>query len=204
MKRTIWLRIVVLTLLTSVATGLALLGMHITEDWGGLWLNLGTELGGAALIYLLFERLIGQRERQETRKADLIVQLCSNVEDRATAALEQLRRQGWLYDGSLQEANLSNADLRSQDLTGADLRNSKLRGACLQEAILLNAKLQGADLTGADLVGAVLGATNSEGSEEAVAAARFDENTVLPNGTPWTPGIDVAQFTHRELLIAWW
>jgi len=48
----------------------------------------------------------------------------SGVRDVAVPAADELRRRGWLTDGSLRGANLSRADLR-----GANLREANLSGA---------------------------------------------------------------------------
>jgi hypothetical protein len=95
-------------------------------DWGGLWLNWGTDLGGAAVTYYLFERVIGHMEKLEAekkeleaKKADLIAQMGSRVKDAAIAAVEELRPHGWLRDGSLEGTILSGANLQGAYLVMA-------------------------------------------------------------------------------------
>ena len=176
MESTAQLRMRVLLVLIVMVLGALVLSFGAalwTGDWGGLWLNWGTELGGAAVTYYLFERVIGhmeklkaEKEEREAKKADLIAQMGSSVKDVAIAAAEELRRHGWLRDGSLQGAILS--------------------GANLEGAYLVMANLQGAVLIGANLQG-----------------AKFDDNTTLPDDTRWTRDTDMARFTDPEHPDLW-
>ena len=70
---------------------------------------------------------------------------------------------------------------RAENPVIPNLQEADLRGANLQEANLWGANLQGADLGG----------------------ATFDENTMLPDGTKWTPGTDMGRFTDREHPDFW-
>ena len=115
------------------------------QEWGGLLLNLGTEMAGAALTYGLFDLFIARAERQAEKKANLMTQMGSSVRDVAISAADELRQIGWLTDGSLQEALLSGADLRGADLSGADLSGADLSGANLTDEQLAQARsLEGA------------------------------------------------------------
>ena len=114
-------------------------------------------------------------------------------------------------------ANLKGADLRDANLKGADLRDANLKGAVLadanlQGAVLADANLQGADLERAnlqeaDLFAANLHEANLEGAKFQAANLRmadleltflieteFDENTVLPDDSRWTPDTDIYKF----------
>jgi hypothetical protein len=164
----------------------ALLGALPIGDYGkGLFLNLGTELAGALVTYLLLEIIIGRRERLEAKKEDLIHKMGSIMRDVAVPAAEELLRQGWLRDGSLQWADLREADLEEAYLAGArlqmttvyeaNLQRADLNEAYLQGAILTMTKLEGARLVGANLEGAALKWANLQG-------ARFDDNATLPDG----------------------
>ena len=210
MENTEQLRKRVLVGLGAGALVCLLSGMLLDGDWGGLFLNLGTELAGALATYLLLERFIGRRER----KADLIEQLGSSVKDVAIAAAEKLRSRGWLYDGSLQDADLiganlqwawlSEANLQGARLTGANLQGAwlsgaNLQGAHLERANLMFTKLQGADLTGANLQGAYLSRDWSRLWIGGVTQeAYFDESTVLPDGRKWTRDVEMARFMDPE------
>jgi len=168
------LRARVLAVLLAVALASSLVGVFFSRDWTGWLLNFGVEMAGAVATYALLDIFFGRRERREARKADLIARLGSRVPDVAAAATEELRRQGWLGDGSLKGAflwganlesvRLGSADLRWADLRGANLQGAILEDANLQGAILEDADLQGADLWGADLRWALLGDANLQGA----------------------------------------
>ena len=99
------------------------------QTWGGLLLNLGSEMAGAVATYALLEIFVGGRERREAKKADLIAQLSSDVRDVAVPAAEELRRHGWLGDGSLRRADLQEANLQGANLTWATVANEQLTQA---------------------------------------------------------------------------
>jgi hypothetical protein len=197
MESTARLRKWVLVGLAVGALVSSLLGTLPIGDYGkGLALNLGTELAGALMTYILLELVIGRRERREAKKADLIAQMGSNVKDVAIAAAEELARRGWLYDGSLQGAHLANANLQGAHLIGANLQVVFLAAANLQGAFLMEADLQWAILVWANLQGANLVNANLQGAD-------FDEDTTLPDGTKWTPGTDMTRFTDPRRSDFW-
>lgn len=120
-----------------------------------LWANVGTELASIAITVLLIDKLI-QRRDVEMDRARLVRDFRSEVRDAALRAVEELRAQGWLYDGSLQYADLSRCNLDSVDLSKVDLADADLSLASLQRANLSLANLQGADLNSADMTSASL------------------------------------------------
>jgi len=145
MKSTAWLRVgVVFVVLMGSAGALLRWALHRPDDdLKGLALNLVTELAGAAVVYFLFELVIERMERGEAekkalegKKAALIAQMGSKVHDVAIAAAEELRRHGWLTDGSLQGANLRGANLQGAALSKANLQGARLLGANLQEVLV--------------------------------------------------------------------
>jgi uncharacterized protein YjbI with pentapeptide repeats len=171
MKSTARLRIGVLLILIVVGLVSSLVALLWgSQEWDGLALNLGSEMVGAIVTYLLLELFIGRSEL----KAHLIAQMGSKVQDVAIAAAEELRRHGWLCDGSLQGANLGGAKLQRAHLAwarlqrayleAAELQGADLFGAELQGAYLAVAKLQGADLSEANLQKAILTRTNLQGA----------------------------------------
>lgn len=122
MESTARLRKGVLVGLGAVALLFLALGVLPIGDYlKGLFLNLGTELVGAAATYYVLDLLIGSRAEGEGKKAALIAQLGSRVHDVAVAAAEELRQYGWLYDGSLREANLPFANLEGANLSHAGI-----------------------------------------------------------------------------------
>jgi hypothetical protein len=231
MKVKEWLRRNTIPLLIGLALVVGL-GLSVGAAWltgycQGLVLNLGTEVIGAVATYFLFAELIGRREL----KADLIARMGSRVHDVAIAAVEELRRYGWLTDGSLRGAILVEANLEHAHLGGADLRGAFLRGANLQRALLVEAhlhhanltfanlqkadlqradlgitNLQNADLTEANLKGAILSGTNLEGAilrQANLEEIDYNPHVTLPDGTKWTPGTRTARFTDPHHPDFW-
>jgi hypothetical protein len=139
-------------------------GILLTGDWGGLLLNVGAELGGALATYVLLELFIRRREEEEVKKANLIAQMGSRVNDVAVAAAEELRRRGSLTDGSLQGVDLTGANLEGADLSRANLEGVRLEFARLQRANLYGANLKRVNLYVAQLQGANLEEANLEGA----------------------------------------
>jgi uncharacterized protein YjbI with pentapeptide repeats len=111
-----------------------------------------------------------------------------------------------LWGANLRGANLRFAKLQEANLTRADLRGAYLREANLQSADLCQAKLQGANLSRtnlqeaelieARLQGADLGEANLQGAY--LLNAEFDENTILPDKSHWTPATDMTRFTQPD------
>jgi uncharacterized protein YjbI with pentapeptide repeats len=185
MKRLELLRWLVLALLLVGAVVTSLVAVLNGESLSGLLLNVGSEMAGAVLTYALFELVIARREGQGTEKAELIAQMDSNVRDVAVAAVEKLRRCGWLTDGSLHGSSFWSADLAGADLSNADLRKVKfdypnlenanfrfanmqgtrLSVANLQEAFFFRTDLRGAHLGNSDLKSANLTWANLEGAD---------------------------------------
>ena len=233
MESAVQLRKRVLLVLIVMALVSSLWAVWHTGDWEGLALNFGTEMVGAVVTYILLELVIGgmeereaKRGEREAKKVNLIAQLGSRAQDVAIAASEELARLGWLYDGSLQgaplamanlqRANLDEANLQGASLSGARLQGAYLARANLQGAVLLGANLQGASLSGARLQGAYLNWVNLQGAylveanlqgafllQANLQGAEFDEDTIVPDGTKWTPGTDMARFTHPDHPDFW-
>ena len=103
-------------------------------------------------------------------------------------------------------ASLRRAKLQRVILTGANLQKTNLAWAKLQEAILGEANLQEANLSRADLQGAGLVGANLRGVNLLRAnldGALAHENTILPDGTKWTPDTDTARFTDPKHPDFW-
>ncbi|MFZ4828025.1 MAG: pentapeptide repeat-containing protein [Phototrophicaceae bacterium] len=115
-----------------------------------------------------------------------------------------------LRNVQLSRANLANVRLGSANLSKSDIQDCILHSANmvktnLHEANLLHADLSGATLLYADLKGANLGYTElgdvaMRGANLAnvhnINQARFNENSVLPNGDRWQKGYDLRIFTE--------
>lgn len=196
--------------------------------WADVSQGLVTEMAGAIatfwLINLIFE---GRRQREQKseaiaeRKAALIRQMRSSINEEAIRAVEEMRSHGWLTDGSLHKANLMvanlqgavlfNANLQAADFQNANLQKTNLRVANLQGANLRVANLQGADLRVANLQGANLRAanlqetnlrdSNLQGTD--LEDVNLDTSTTLPDGTKWTLETDMTHFTDHEHPNFW-
>jgi hypothetical protein len=143
----------ILFVLMAVALALTVIATVIgDQSWDAGIMNLGTELAGAAATYWLLQQIIGRRLTKE----QLIARMGSSIRDVAVPAADELRRQGWLIDGSLEGAWLVEANLERANLNSANLKAARLSRARLGWATLIDADLQAADLRAADLRGAVL------------------------------------------------
>lgn len=106
-----------------------------------------------------------------------------------------------LIRANLQGVNLAYIDLRETVLIWAGLQEAILTGSDLRGAVLFRANLQGADLTGSDLRQAYLMKANLQ--EACLDAARFDTNTILPDGSLWNPDVDLSCFIDPEHENFW-
>ena len=102
--------------------------------------------------------------------------------------------------------NLRGANLEKADLGGANMREVILIGANLSCANMCNthlasARLQEATLSGVNLCEANLWGANLQGAT--LDGAEFSSETVLPDGTRWTPDTDISRFTDQEHPNFW-
>ncbi len=193
-----------------------------------MYANVATEAASIALTILIIDNIYRRRQTQADKRR-LLRLMASHYNVIVLQAVDELKMNGWLYDGTLRGARLWEADWQGADIPHADLQEAKLwkanlRGAGLWQANLANAymhdaylvgtKLQHANLMGADLQsanledadlytadleGACLQNANLKGAHlhgANLKAVRFDEDTVLPDGTNWKPGVDMTRFTH--------
>lgn len=130
-------------------------GVHWLELIEEFYANLSWELTGIAVTILLIDRLY-QRAAMKREQSQLLHQLHSHDHNIVLQALDLLRINGWLEEGTLVNLNLADANLRSANLRYADLRYVVLRGCDLRNADLRDADLTGADLQHANLRGAQL------------------------------------------------
>jgi hypothetical protein len=197
----------VLLVLVLVAGASSLAGVLLGEQtWDALAVNLGTEMAGAVLTYALLELVVGGRQRRKAKERDLIVQFGSTVKDVAVAASEELRRYGWLYDGSLAGVKLENASLEGTDLFRASLGGVNLSRADLSEALLTAANLSEADLywanlTRANLTAADLYRANLGGATLAAADLREANLREANLGGADLGGASLCQANLREAIV---
>lgn len=127
----------------------------------GFWQHFGTEVFGAFLTFLLIGILIDTRRKRD----DLIRQMGSRGNDMALSAVDELRKQQWLEDGTLMHARLGHANLERADLGSAKLEWVNLPSASLRGARLNSANLAGAVFWHANLEEAKLVFTNLPGAD---------------------------------------
>jgi hypothetical protein len=96
------------------------------------------------------------------------------------------------------EAKLNGAKLRRASLHSVNLVIAQLIAANLYEAQLTNANLDSADCRYANLCKADLRGANLKSADLTDALidrkTRFDETSILPDGTTWSPGRDLREF----------
>lgn len=151
--------------------------------------SLFPEAVGILFTVLVLERLNEQRSTRNC-KEQLIRQMRNPNHHLALMAVQELRAKGWLTDGSLRGAYLDRTNLQGGSLRDSDLRGASLRGANLRDIHPYGANFSAADLTGADLLRADLSRTRLEGAR-------------LPDGTMWTPNVDLARFTDEAHPDRW-
>lgn len=216
---------IVLLGMAMLTTGFAI---GITQDWGGMLLNFGTELLGAFVTFLLLDTILASRDEQESKqkrteelRQRLIHKLGSAINVEARRAAEELRALGWLTDGSLNEIELINANLEGVDLRGAKLRGARLYRANLRNAKLFDADLSEAVLTAADLSNAscrrlkldnaTLNGAKFEGAKQlgrqTLACAHRLKGAIMPDGKRYNGSFclngDLSQFEkHCEKIKA--
>lgn len=145
-------------ILLSIVFGLW--GYHSLEDFLA---NASTELASIALTVLIIDALNENRATREL-KARLIREMGSADRGTALRAIEELKAQGWLKDGSLHGAFLWRANLKEVWLDNANLQHVQLHLANLRKAHLKAADLREATLADTDLAEAELVAANLEGA----------------------------------------
>lgn len=127
--------------------------------------------------------------------------------DLSRADLESANLQdAWLGEANLRYAKLTSANLHGAELgdctlehsnlANANLGEAKLKKADLRRASLYDAELEQACLDGADLCGSYLLYANLR--DASLQETRFDEATVLPDGTNWTSNTDMSRFTEAQ------
>ncbi|HEX2623428.1 MAG TPA: pentapeptide repeat-containing protein [Phototrophicaceae bacterium] len=179
---------------------------------------------GVMVLAPYFQPRLDEATLLKQRQTQLVQEAGSQVGYQALAAIKQLRDQGWLtgdtgllagaylvqadlqkadltdanlYRAKLESANLQGADLTSANLDDADLEGANLQGARVVDASLRAVNLQEANLQGADLTGATL--ENADLGHDNGYPTIFDQSTILPDGSRWTPETDMTRFTKAIL-----
>ena len=184
--------------------------------------NLGAGLVDTVVTILVIDSIARRTERRQVKR-EFITSLRSASSSSAGELLERAREKGWLRDGTLAGADLVGAQLERCDLegarlvrvdfTGAILKGSNMFGASLNQAhfiradmgavdlrlahlretSLYRANLQHSQLDGSDLRGAVM--RHADLQSASMERCKFDGRTILPDGTKWSPTVDISIFT---------
>lgn len=182
--------------------------------------NVATELIGVAVTIVFVNRYQDQRALDHLAK-ELVFEVRYGENADVIRAINRMRfyddDYGWYssrnsllveahlgnarLDGAdLADANLTRANLGAARLEYADLARAKLIQAKLEQAFLTECQLEGADLHNAYLVGAQLkraylvGANLTGADLKAVSL----DGAILPDGSTYTKGRDLREFTHPE------
>jgi len=129
---------------------------------------------------------------QNDSQNELITALLSPDWQTAMSAVEELRTQNWLYDGSLMGAELHGVDWHSGDLFMANMEQADMRGGNFSEANLFMSKLAGANFQGANF-------TRTGLTEASLAGANLRE--AIFEGAECTP-TDFSQANLQEAKMA--
>ncbi len=132
----------------------------------------------------------------DLRETTLVNMNLSGANLASTKLEEAFANQSDLSRTLIHRAKMQNATFKYSNFTLAHLQLTNLTGTNLTgsnftSANLCNTRLCGANLTGANLTDAFLGYT-----------VIYDENTILPDGTHWSPERDLAEFgaETREII----
>lgn len=225
-----WLAIAVLGYLV-VISGLIKAADHGREThWlFSLIGELNSEFTGAlvtGILFLVVLAIPSERQAERELQERLIREMGSQNNGIALQAVGELKAQDWLFDGTLRNqyfvgANLTAADLWFADVQAAILWDANFSSAELVKANLSytdlsNANLQGADLSDANFSYANLWRANLQEStlkftnfdqadlaEADFSEAAFEEDTILPDGSNWSPDTDMARFTDPDHPNFW-
>lgn len=171
-NRVLKARMIVIPVLLIGGIVASLAGLAHSGDWDSFALNLGTELLGAVLTFVLLELILGQQERQEERtkeelenQAHLIRQMRSKNNGMALQAVEELRAKGWLMGDTLQGADLYRANLEGTNLAAVNLEDATLREAILQGGYMRGINLEDANLCDANCLASVMRDARMRGAD---------------------------------------
>ena len=195
-----------LFVLVTVALFSALTGALLSNQWEDLIMHFGLEMAGAVAAFVLVDQVLNRSDERKLLNCEMIPRLRSRVNNVALAAIEELGNLGWLYDESLRGAYLSGANWQGAKLRDADLQEALLAAANLQGADLFRTNLQGTHFWRANLRDTNLTAANLQDAilqEANLTGAIFSDASVLPDGTTWKPGTDMARFTDPKHPDAW-
>ena len=146
--------------------------------------NIVTESISIAVTVLIIDSLNERRSRKELKER-LKRQLWSKDQGLALNAINELRANGWLTDGSLENINLPYAVLDRAELKGAVLNGANFHRASLRRAYIGHAHLRNCDFSQADLTLSVFNHSDLTGSDftNAILDNASFENAILVGAT---------------------
>ena len=153
-------------------------GFDVVEALGKI--SIGIESDIMRLLDALDQYRTNQRDVRDQQRR-LLHEVCGDSNEAACKAINALRHKGWLTgeDAWLtgQEGILKGADLSLANLARTNLEKANLEGTNLSFATLINANLKD---------------------------ARFSIQTILPDGSRWTPKTDMRRFTDPRHIDFWY
>lgn len=103
--------------------------------------------------------------------------------------------------GDFKNVLFGGANLSESIFNYANMVNAKLSKANLSKAQIFRSNLRSADLSGAILRGASF--IDTDLSNVVFTDAEFDETTILPDNTHWTPQLNLSRFTDPSAPDFW-
>ena len=202
----------------------------IFNVFNDFYANVSSELISIVITVLVLDRLNERRQNaQELRRLTALMNSDENMITKIAVA--ELRARGWLENNSLKgshfhEANLKKARLESvvmercsffrSNMEGAILSKSNfnqshftltnLRRASMSDTNFQDSSLANADLAFSTIVGCNLRKTNLAGvnlKNAVLLDCQFDEGTILPDETYWTPNANMKWYTDPEHPDFW-
>ncbi|PJF39740.1 MAG: hypothetical protein CUN55_13675 [Phototrophicales bacterium] len=111
-----------------------------------------------------------------------------------------------LSGATITNCKAQRAKLNNADMTGADLSNSEFEYAEMRRAVLKDANYEGANFYSAELFGANFTKTPSKEGfidvhEAVFIEAKFNSQTVLPDGSHWNPEMSDEELFKKFSMI---
>jgi hypothetical protein len=153
----------------------------IVHDLGELLSNLVPEVFGIGITVFFIDKLYSIRDekwREKELQSRLLLEAGSQSNETSKRAIDELYKRNWLHL----------------------ISGQNLRGANLQDAKLWHLDFSGCDLAHAHLEKAIL-VRQSQSDESLIHMAKFDDNTILPDGTHFIPELGLAQMERFGCIV---
>lgn len=135
----------------------------LVSFFNNFYANISSELFSISITILFIDAIYRKHER-ENEKESLLRDLTSRDLFRTKKAVEELRINGWLSDGSLKGGDFDRAVLDGTDLNTVDFSQANLMGASFLGAYLFDANLSETILIKVNFVMGRLSGANLENS----------------------------------------